>query len=179
MSDDDQPKNYLLPASIAQPRDVNRIVREINTVDEHLRQEAVRHPDKKFIIKASDNLNYFLSTNQIDILNADQRADAIGWLEELGQTAPVINISFGEEAPEEIISKVADWFRREIDPRCLIIVGLEPTIGIGSIVRTPNKVFDLSLKSRFKQTQGLLVDAIHKIATEAKQCNLPIYTLIA
>jgi len=37
---------------------------------------------------------------------------------------------------------------------------LQPTIAAGCIVRTPNKVFDFSLRERFADAEGLLLQAL-------------------
>lgn len=163
MPDNDSTKQYILPTIVAQPSDVGRLIRELGVIDEHLRQEAIRSPDKKIIVKSSVKLADLLSMNGIDVTDPASRADLTAWLSELKKTAPVINLSFGAEADEQFIAKLTEWFRREVDSRCLLIIGLEPSVGIGSVVRTNNRVFDLSLKSRLKSTRNLLLNEIQQL----------------
>ena len=159
---------YNLPLSMAQPLDLGRVVRELATIDEHLRQEAILNPEKQIAVKASHKLYDLITINNVDINNPEQRLSLASWLISLRKTAAVINVSFGTEASEDFIQKIAAWFRKEIDPECFIIVGLEPTIGVGSMVRTRNKVFDLSLKKRLETNNKLLFEQLQKVAAKAQ-----------
>ncbi|HEY1645878.1 MAG TPA: hypothetical protein VGF75_05930, partial [Candidatus Saccharimonadales bacterium] len=137
---------FKLPPSTAQPLDVGHLIRELNLIDEHLNQVTLRDPTKQVIVKPSVQLKEILEANNISLNDKDSRTKLIATLNILRKSAPVVNISFGAEASRKFIAKVTEWFRQEVDPYCLIVVGLEPSIGVGSIVRTTNKVFDLSLK---------------------------------
>jgi F0F1-type ATP synthase delta subunit len=163
MSDEQNQAVFSLPTSIAQVVDIRRISRELNLVDEHLNQEFLKDPTKTFTLKTSPKLDDLVKTNHIDLLKKDQRTALIQIVNQIKTSAPTVNISFSAEANEEFIAKIITWFRTNANPYCLIIVGLEPTIGIGSLVRTNNKVFDFSIKNRLKLTSKQLEDGIKKI----------------
>ncbi|MEI9914114.1 MAG: hypothetical protein WDN66_04005 [Candidatus Saccharibacteria bacterium] len=167
MPDSDNQTNFELPLSIAQPVTIGLILRELSLIDEHLNQENIRDPAKQIEVKASLKLNELLSLNNIDIADKSQRLALIKILNQIRESAPVVNVSFSTEASEEFIQKIAKWFRDGVDPMCLVIVGMEPSMGAGSIVRTPNKVFDFSLKSQLHSKRGLLEDRIKQLNVEA------------
>lgn len=152
-----------LPLSIAQPVDVALVLHELNIIDEHLNQVAIKSPDKQIHVKTSAKLTELISLNNIELTNEAERTRIIKYLNELHLNAPTINISFGSEASEPFIQKITQWFREQVDPESLIIIGLEPSIGIGSIVRTTNKVFDFSLKNQLKSTRNQLLDRIKQL----------------
>ena len=165
MSDD----KYILPLSVTQKIDISRLIRELNLVDDHLKQSSILKPDQKVQLKASTKLAELINLNHINYNDQEVRTSLINWLEKLKASAPVINISFSVEADEEVVSKITQWFRREISPNCLLVVGLIPSIGVGCVVRTNNKVFDMSLKNRLKTTHNLLISRIKQSKVQGNQ----------
>jgi hypothetical protein len=59
--------------------------------------------------------------------------------------------------------------RREIDPNTLVVVGLDPSIGAGSIVRTVNQVFDFSLSTRLKKNHTILGTKIKEVISSTPE----------
>ncbi|MHB1865406.1 MAG: hypothetical protein ACYCPS_04600 [Candidatus Saccharimonadales bacterium] len=166
MTDNISSDKFKLPSSIAMPVDIGHIQRELNLIDEHLNQAAIKDPTKVIVVKTSAKLTELLSLNKLDIDVKSERSLLISILENLRKTAPVVNISFSTEATDEFIQKIADWFRQQVHPNCLVVVGLDPNIGLGAVVRTSNKVFDFTLKHQLESTRDVLVDRIKKLNTE-------------
>jgi F0F1-type ATP synthase delta subunit len=52
------------------------------------------------------------------------------------------------------------WLRKEIDPRIIIHVGLQPTIAAGIVLRTPNKQFDFSLRRHLYKNRDKLLEVL-------------------
>ncbi len=161
-----QPSSFKLPNTVAQLIDIGHIQHELSLIDEHLNQAAIKDPNRQVVVKTSPKLSDLLSANNIDITTKSQRALLIGSLEELRKSAPVVNISFSSEAGDEFIEQIVNWFRTEVHQHCLVVVGLDPSIGIGSIVRTANKIFDFSLKNQLKATHELLEDRVKQLNVE-------------
>jgi len=152
-----------LPLSIAQPVDIGLVLREVNLIDEYLNQQAIRGGNEQKI-KLSPKLKELVDINNLDLINKEEHRQVLAdWLDYLRLNAPIVNISFGSEASDEFINKIVGWFRQEVDPLCLIVVGLQPNIGIGSVLRTNNKIFDLSLRQRLSSNHKLLNEEIHKL----------------
>jgi hypothetical protein len=163
-----------LPLSIIQPVDIGHLLRELNQIDEQLRQDAIRgeggaHKKEDADIKLSPDLDDLVKQANLSIQEQKTRTQLIEYLEHIKKDAPLIHISFGSEPSRSFLTKVTAWLRKEIDPNILVVVGLDPSIGAGSIVRTPNHVFDFSLSTRLKKNHSILGEKI-------KQVTAPVAT---
>jgi hypothetical protein len=165
-----EPKKFVgLPLSVAQPLDVGRLIREVNSIDEGLRQAAIRKSnDGLQQPKLSDQLKELTNLNKIDLLDVSDRTLLIKFLEAIRDRAPKLHISFGSEPAGDFIDKIMTWLRREIHPLVLLTVGLEPNIGAGCTVRTTNKYFNFSLREKLKQNHSLLVEKINEVVVAEK-----------
>jgi hypothetical protein len=162
-------QNFQLPASLAQPVDLNRMIRDLELISEHLGQEALKDPNKKIPVNLPDKIKDISEKYHIDVSDKKQRENLLAWMKHLREIAPVVNVSFGSEASDQVTQKVTAWFRQEIHPYCLVVVGLEPDIGVGSMVRTSNRVFDFSLKTKIKNSTDLFEQAINEVRARDKK----------
>ncbi|HEY4964095.1 MAG TPA: hypothetical protein VIH90_05360 [Candidatus Saccharimonadales bacterium] len=158
-----------LPLSIIQPVDIGHLLRELNEVDEKLRQDKIRSDGGvakgATELKLSGDLSELMKQANLDINDQKVRSQMIEYLEHLKKDAPVLHISFSSEPSKPFLSKITAWLRQEVDPNTLVIVGLDPTIGAGSIVRTANHVFDFSLSTRLKKNHNILGEKIKQVTT--------------
>jgi F0F1-type ATP synthase delta subunit len=154
----DSKKYFKLPLSVSQPVELNRLIHELTQLNEDISQETIRNPNIKPDIKVSAKMTDVLEANNIDITAKEHRDSLLNVFNRLNERGRVINVSFASEASPEFIAKITEWFRNEIDPYCFIIVGINPTIGVGCIARTNNKVFDMSLKGGLSSTRELLTN---------------------
>jgi F0F1-type ATP synthase delta subunit len=69
-------------------------------------------------------------------------------------------MSFAADPSASFSAKIVGWLRANIHPLSLLEIGLQPTIAAGCIVRTTNKVFDLSLRNRFSEHTELLLKSL-------------------
>jgi F0F1-type ATP synthase delta subunit len=69
-------------------------------------------------------------------------------------------MSFASEASPKALDKIVAWLRSNIHPQTLLQVGLQPTIAAGCIVRTTNRVFDLSLRTHLREQEPYLTQLI-------------------
>lgn len=159
----DSKEYFKLPLSVSQPVDLNRLIHELMKINEDLNQEKIRNPSRKPEIKVSSKMADVLTVNNIDIASKEHQDSLLKILNRLKERDQVINISFASEATPEFIEKITEWFRKEIDPYCFIVVGINPTIGVGCIARTKNKVFDMSLRSGLNSTRELLTSRIREL----------------
>ncbi len=154
---------FKLPLSVSRPADLSRLIHELTQINEDLDQERIRNPHQKPEIKTSSKMTDVLTANNIDITTKEHRDGLLKIFNRLSERNQIINISFASEATPEFIEKIVEWFRKEIDPYCFIVVGINPTIGVGCIARTKNKVFDMSLKSGLNSTRELLTSRIREL----------------
>lgn len=66
-------------------------------------------------------------------------------------------MSFSADPSPLFTQRLISWLRQNIHPDLLLQVGLQPTIGAGTVVRTTNKYFDLSLREFFNQKKAVLL----------------------
>lgn len=156
--------SYLFPESVAELRDANRLARELSVVNEQLLQQKLKSQDET--TATSQELKDVFKVNELDIAKEEDRQLILSWLKNARKQKAIINVSLAAEASHDFILKLSKWFRKEVDPNCLIVMGLDPAIGIGTIVRTTNKVFDLSLKSKLKNSKDILLSEIKKMDVE-------------
>lgn len=147
-----------LPIQVISRVDVNRLAREAEGVDEFLTQSAIRQPGTSVKMpRTSKLLDDLLTANKLNILLEDQRRRLIAFLKEVSKEAPVLHMSFSADPSPVFLQKLMTWLRREVHPMVLLQVGLQPNIGAGCVVRTPNHYFDFSLRQKLTAKRGLLL----------------------
>lgn len=152
----------VLPVSVVGPVDLGRLQREIGKIHITLQAQTIRSEahDAAELPKLSHLLDQFVQANRLDLLQAADRSNAVEFLEGVKKSAPKIHISFSADPSAQFMMKITTWFRQNIHPTVLITVGLQPGIGAGCVVRTPNKYFDLSLGKAFANKRDLLVQQL-------------------
>lgn len=155
------PKTLQLPTLLVGMRDLGRLIRELEDIDEQLLQLGLRQPGTEVKLpKTTQLMDQLLSTNQLNLLKPEHRAWLKRALETVRQQAPVLHISFSIDPSTLFLEKLMVWLRREVNPIVLVGIGLQPNIAAGCIVRTTNKVFDFSLRQNFANKSDKLLQAI-------------------
>lgn len=156
-------ETWNLPLSVVTITDVSRLLREADDLDSFLQQVKIRKSGTTMTLpKLSQALEDFTKQNKLNLLNEKDRTKTHEYLKTTKEHAPVIHISFSSNAPATFLSKLIDWFRKEIHPQLLLQIGLQPSIAAGCVLRTPNKYFDLSLRQHISQNSDLLADKLKK-----------------
>jgi hypothetical protein len=152
----------VLPIQTATKIDVGRLSRELENVDNFMKQASIREPGTPVKLpKTSRLLDEFVETNKINLLHQEDRARAINFLIMVKAKAPVLHMSFSADPSMQFQQKLMTWLRQEIHPLTLLQVGLQPNIGAGCVLRTTNKYFDFSLRQHFKNNKNLLMETLH------------------
>lgn len=141
-----------LPDVVAGRADVSRLLREIERVDYALETESIRgkeQPKAHVVPSMSRALAETITLNHITITDLHSRRQLIEGLRAIKQKAPVIHVTFAKEADPTVTTAMVSWIRRNLHKSALVIVGLQPRILGGCIVRTPVHVYDFSLRNRF------------------------------
>lgn len=140
-----------LPIGVVSMVDVGRLLREVEAIDNFLNQAVIREPGMAVKLpKTSRLFDETAQVNKLNLLHEDDRQHLQEFLKEVRQHAPVLHISFSADPSPMFTQKLITWLRSEIHPLVLLQVGLQPNMGAGCVVRTTNKYFDFSLRSRFK-----------------------------
>jgi F0F1-type ATP synthase delta subunit len=156
-----------LPSTVTGLTDVTRLEHEAATLDEYLRQAALRKGgDANMLPKIPVMLDDVATLNHLNLLHEADRQKLAAFLKSLQTSAPTVHMSFASEPSAEFTAKIVTWLRQNIHPLLLVQFGLQPSIAAGCTLRTTNKVFDFSLRQHLVRNRQLLVDAIARLGEQ-------------
>jgi hypothetical protein len=146
-----------LPNGVASVGDVLRLKREVNSLNDYFAGAAARTPGSaQSPPKTTKVLEEFATANGANLLDAGHRKKIEEFLDELSQKAPQLHISFASEPSPRAVEPILVWLRENVHPLCLVMVGVQPSVAAGCVLRTPNKIFDLSLRVHLQKQSHLL-----------------------
>ena len=148
-----------LPSLVIGRADAMRLQREVEALNDYLYQAGLRAGggETPKLPKTSRVLDEFMAVNKLNLLLPDVRKKAMEFLDVIVDKAPVVHMSFAVEPSSAFRQKLIVWWRENIHGYVLMDVGLQPDIAIGSIVRTPNKQYDFSLRKHFMGKKDVLI----------------------
>lgn len=150
-----------LPTLVFGVVEVRRLLRELDALEEYLRQAGLRGGQQaKDLPRVSRLLDSISTENNINLLKEDDRQSLKDFLANLEKTAPQLHFSFASDPSSAFLAKLVQWLRSNIHEHALLSLGLQPSIAAGCIVRTPNKMFDFSLRQRLGKSGALLHEVI-------------------
>lgn len=150
---------WLLPDAISSQADIGRLLRELEGVDDFLQQASIRQPGAQVQLPKTSNLfAAMVADNNLNMLTSADRASLKAFLQAVHQKAPKLHISFSTDPSPLVVQRLTTWLRQNIHHYVLLQIGLNPTIGAGCVVRSTNKVFDLSLRQRFLDKRSVLIE---------------------
>ncbi|HEX7964038.1 MAG TPA: F0F1 ATP synthase subunit delta [Candidatus Saccharimonadales bacterium] len=149
-----------LPVLVFGIVEVRRLKRELESLEEFMESSALREPGKQVALpRVSRLLDALAGENHLNLLQPQDREQMKTFLEHVEHKAPRIHMSFATDPSSAFTAKVVAWLRASLATDILLEVGLQPTIAAGVIVRTGNKIFDMSLRERFADAQKLLLES--------------------
>ena len=156
-----------LPIAVVGRIDVGRLVREMEGLEAFLQQAVIREPGTSVKLpKTSKLLDDMIEINKLNVLHPADRVRLSDYLKMVYKQAPTIHMSFSADPSVLFQQRLMTWLRQEIHPMVLVQLGLQPNIGAGCVMRTTNKYFDMSLRSRFSDSRELLMAALQGVTTE-------------
>jgi hypothetical protein len=156
MADNDR-RQLVLPDSLISPSDLSKALRELENVDDFLRQTKARAPGSPVILpKTSQVLADIAETNQVSLLEPAGRQQLRDALNRLLDNPAKIHISFASAPTASFLREIVAWLRQNVHSSAMVETGLQPSIAAGCIIRTKNKVFDLSLRDKFRLNKEML-----------------------
>jgi hypothetical protein len=158
-----EPKHATLPDLVVGPTDITRLKRELEALDNYLRQATLRQQTDTKLPKTSRMLDEFVALIKLDLLQAGEREQAAELLQRILKEALVVHISFATDPSSAFVTKIVSWFRQNIHPLVLVQVGLQPSIAAGCVVRTADHQYDLSLRKHFAAQQPLLIEKLQSM----------------
>ncbi|HEY5442460.1 MAG TPA: hypothetical protein VIJ68_02895 [Candidatus Saccharimonadales bacterium] len=155
------PETIKLPVSVTSPGDVNRLLREVEAIDERFLQLRLRKAGTDVKLpKTSQFLEQAVTLNGLNLLQPADRLRLRQILQAIKERAPVLHMSFGADPSADFMTKLVTWLRQEIHPFVLVTTGLQPNIGAGCVMRTNNHSFDFSLARNFARHRDLLLNGL-------------------
>lgn len=145
-----------LPLELIGPADVNRLMREVKNLDDFFIGAKAKKDKETKTPGLTRLLEQLAEDSQLDLAKTGDRTKLREGLEELLNKAPLLHISFAAEPAPKALERILIWVRDNIDAHALLRVGLQPTIAAGCILRTPNKIFDMSLRSHLEKQEDYL-----------------------
>jgi F0F1-type ATP synthase delta subunit len=149
-----------LPESISTKQDLLHVVRELQNFVDRQTQDSIRGKQAEFH-DVSDMLQKLAETNGVDLQEADDCKNLLTSLEAIKKSHPSVHLSFASEPSKEVLKKIVLWFRKNTNANVLIQVGLQPSIAAGVILRTPNKSFDFSLRTKLHENRNKLIEVLN------------------
>lgn len=151
-----------LPDGLVGRADVARLTRELNSLNDFFAGAKTRPAGtaSSQLPKISRLLNTLAHDNKVNLLNEDERTKLQTSLNEVYEQAPSMHISFAVEPSAKALEKILVWMRHNIHPQAMLQVGLQPAIAAGCMLRTANKVFDMSLRSNLQKQSGYLIQLV-------------------
>jgi F0F1-type ATP synthase delta subunit len=154
-----------LPNSLISQADVTRLTRELNGLNDFFVSARTRVAGTPMQApKITRLLDTLARENQVNLLKEDERARLLSGLNSVYEHAPSLHISFAVEPSPRALEKILVWMRQNIHTQTLLQVGLQPAIAAGCMLRTTNKVFDMSLRTNLKKQSGYLTELLKGVA---------------
>lgn len=153
-----------LPLAVVTKVDVGRLARELEQIDNFLKEASIRTPGSPAKMpKTSRLLDETVSINKLNLLHEDDRNRLIGFIMQVRTKAPIMHISFSADPSPAFTQKLIARLRGDIHPLILLQLGLQPNIGAGSVLRTTNKYFDFSLRTRLSKKGDILSGILKEV----------------
>lgn len=150
-----------LPLTLIGPADVNRLIRELKTLDDFFVGAKARKSGTAIQPpRLTRLLDEVARNNKANLLEGPERTKLKEALQDLLKKAPLLHISFAAEPSPKALERILIWIRDNLDSQALVQVGLQPSIAAGCILRTPNKIFDMSLRASLEKQEPYLARLI-------------------
>ncbi len=151
----------LIPTRLVSPTDLGRVLRELEALDDTLRQASLRRGGTTVNLpKTTRTLEDLSSLNKCSLLEENSRVKLLELLRQFFDNYPKIHMSFTVEPSARFVENIILWLRKNIHPQILLDIGLQPSIAAGCVVRTTNKVFDMSLRHSLRENRHFLIEKL-------------------
>lgn len=168
-----EPENRLvLPVGVITVSDVSDLIDEMVKIDDMFVQLKGRQPGTNVsLVKTSYELEELIAQNKVNLLKESDRKKLRIQLQNLRTKSPVLHFSFSTEPSRDFLGKLNQWIRKNIDPYCLLQIGLQPSIGAGFNLRTTNKFFDFSLGKELLNQKPTFIRELVKSLPKTDEYN--------
>ncbi len=151
-----------LTVGVVGSAEVRRLVRELAQLDDYFVSAAARGTASADSAqpRIGQLLGDLARNNNLNLLEAAERKKLTATLSELLKNAPSMHLSFASEPSPKALEKIVAWFRDNINPNTLLSIGLQPSIAAGCVLRTPNQLFDMSIRAKLRKQGPMLLGLV-------------------
>ncbi len=158
-------QEFKIPLSLVGRPQINRALQELDRLDDFLLAASAHKKTKAGeSFEVTPLLDELARDNGYQMTKSEDCQVLKKRLKNLLATSPQVHVSFAVEPSLKDLEPIVIWFRTHIHPTLLLQIGLQPNIVAGCVVRTPNKVFDLSLRTHMRDQQTHLMELIKRTA---------------
>lgn len=152
-----------LPVSVVGDIDINRLIREMEAIDEFLHQASLRQPGTALQLpKTSKLFDEVVGGNNLNMLQVGDRQRLGQFLVDIKMRAPRLHVSFSADPSPLFMQRFMSYVRSHLHAYALVRVGLQPNIGACCVLRSTNQVFNMSLREDFKNKREILMRYIRQ-----------------
>ncbi len=148
---------FVLSGALSSKTDISHLLRELAALED---AQVGKQGEAAALPGVSDLLNQTAATNGYNLQEPTHRARLVDTLTKIHDHAPVVHISFAAEPPPKVVQEIIGWLRGNVHRYILLQVGLVPAIAAGCVLRTPNKIFDMSLRGNLEKQKPYLLQLI-------------------
>lgn len=150
-----------LPNGLTGRADAARLTRELNSLNDFFAGAKTRQAGTPVATpRVSRLLEELAALNGLNLLDESGRMQLQAQLSEVYERAPSLHISFAVEPSSKALEQILVWMRQNVHPQALLQVGLQPAIAAGCMLRTTNKVFDMSLRTHLQKQSRYLSELL-------------------
>ncbi len=147
--------SFKLPDVIIREEDAQRVCSEL--------QEMRKQPDvAQALENISDQARTVVRINQ-KIIEDSGVTILVNELEKIIKDGPVFEVILPSIPHDSFLKDVGKWFRREIHPHSLIKVSVRRSIGGGMVLRSKNRLFDLSFRPHILAAKDKLPEVVRNV----------------
>ncbi len=154
-------EEFTLPSSVVGQADLSRLIREAENLEGELEAQRVR--GQAVQPKLSQVMTDLLEVNNITEIEGKTLTTVRDHLRQLKEHLPVVHFTFAAEVEPEELQKLVAWLRKEVHPFALVSVGVQPALIGGVYMRTPNHVYDFSLRALLDGKRDIISKDLEKL----------------
>lgn len=150
---------FKLPLGITSASDVIKLLDELEELENFIIAAGANKTASE-PAKLTKLLEQTIRDNQVNLNDEMHRRALRDQLKLIQKKSPALHISFAAEPSPRVLEQILAWFRTNVHPYVMLSVGLQPGIAAGCVLRTPNKVFDMSLRNSLEKERDYLLQLI-------------------
>lgn len=147
--------NFKFPDTILQKREAQRVCTEFR----HWREQGKADVESGGV---SPELQTVITTNQQLWQTADMDT-FLDSFEEAIKQAPEFDLILPVYPHDSFLLELGGWFRREIAPNSLLRIHVRRSIGGGIVLRSKNRLFDLSLRPQIMAAKQKIPEVLRRV----------------